>query len=98
MNPLEDVESKEEKDKQSQDGLRKRRENLKEEDGPLNQEEEGRDVSKVDPLHWFGILPPQSLRQAQIEFRRVSQIAVQLASISARMCELEERISNNKTS
>ena len=38
-----------------------------------------------DPLRWYALLPPPSLRQAQQSFRRVAETAAQCATAQARM-------------
>ena len=44
-----------------------------------------RPSSSRDPMRWFTLLPPPSLRQAQKCFRRVAQSAVQCTTAQARM-------------
>ena len=41
--------------------------------------------STRDPLRWFSLLPPPSLRQAQRNFRRAAETAAQCASAQLRM-------------
>nr|KAF6494014.1 coiled-coil domain containing 115 [Rousettus aegyptiacus] len=38
-----------------------------------------------DPLNWFGILVPHSLRQAQASFREGLQLAADMASLQIRI-------------
>lgn len=38
-----------------------------------------------DPIRWFSVLPPPSLRKAQQNFRRAVETSVQMASIQIRM-------------
>ncbi|KAK2507125.1 hypothetical protein MC885_004114 [Smutsia gigantea] len=38
-----------------------------------------------DPLNWFGILVPNSLRQAQASFREGLQLAIDMASLQIRI-------------
>ncbi|XP_006196121.2 coiled-coil domain-containing protein 115 isoform X2 [Vicugna pacos] len=40
-----------------------------------------------DPLNWFGILVPHSLRQAQASFREGLQLAADMASLQSRINE-----------
>ncbi|EPY75883.1 Coiled-coil domain-containing protein 115 [Camelus dromedarius] len=40
-----------------------------------------------DPLNWFGILVPHSLRQAQASFREGLQLAADMASLQSRIDE-----------
>ncbi len=48
-----------------------------------------------DPLHWYGILVPQALRQSQSFFTSaVSSTVPSLITVSAEMHELESRITN----
>ncbi|KAL1503884.1 hypothetical protein AB1Y20_012371 [Prymnesium parvum] len=41
--------------------------------------------AELDPLRWFGALPPQSLRKAQKLFTRAAEAAVQIANAQLRM-------------
>ncbi|KAF6083773.1 coiled-coil domain containing 115 [Phyllostomus discolor] len=52
-----------------------------------------------DPLNWFGILVPHSLRQAQASFREGLQLAAEMASLQShiswgrsRLQELQEKV------
>ncbi|XP_045695103.1 coiled-coil domain-containing protein 115 [Phyllostomus hastatus] len=52
-----------------------------------------------DPLNWFGILVPHSLRQAQASFREGLQLAAEMASLQShiswghsRLRELQEKV------
>ncbi|XP_063289221.1 coiled-coil domain-containing protein 115 [Pelobates fuscus] len=44
-----------------------------------------------DPLHWFGILVPQSLRQAQTTFREGIQLAAEVASLQSSVDCIQRR-------
>jgi len=44
-----------------------------------------------DPLRWFSLLPPPSLRQAQKCFRRAAETATQCASAQAKMAVTQRR-------
>lgn len=47
-----------------------------------------------DPLKWFGLLPQESLRKAQKEFRSVVCLAVRLAAVVHELGRAEQEISN----
>jgi len=47
--------------------------------------------AKRDPLRWFTLLPPPSLRQSQKSFRRGAETAVALAAAQAKMHAARER-------
>jgi len=67
------------------DGLRNRRtkvDNLNSEFNKLDFEDGGRPARKVDdPLQWFGILVPNSLRSSQKCFRKAVEHSVECANI-----------------
>lgn len=44
----------------------------------------------VDPLKWFGILVPQSLRQSQCDFKTSALTALSIASLQVRLVGLQE--------
>ncbi|KAI0408792.1 hypothetical protein F4802DRAFT_594194 [Xylaria palmicola] len=61
-------------------------------DTPKAKEEEARVIKQKsnDPLHWFGLLTPVPLRQAQAQsIRAVDHVIPRLASVSAEMEEVE---------
>lgn len=73
-----------------------RRRNKKKNIGDKNQEsektisEQSREIEKAkqcrhnpqkDPLKWFGILVPQSLKQAQASFKQVIELSAEIASL-----------------
>lgn len=47
--------------------------------------------SSRDPLRWYGVLPPPSLRQTQKNFRRAAETAVALANANAKMHVARQR-------
>ncbi|EDL99311.1 similar to 2310061I09Rik protein (predicted) [Rattus norvegicus] len=53
--------------------------------GPTKTKESGSSVVPQDPLNWFGILVPHSLRQAQASFRDGLQLAADIASLQTRI-------------
>lgn len=53
--------------------------------GPTKPKELGSAVVPQDPLNWFGILVPHSLRQAQASFRDGLQLAADIASLQTRI-------------
>lgn len=42
-------------------------------------------VVQKDPLHWFGLLVPQSLRQSQASFRRAVELSCRAATLQGRL-------------
>lgn len=46
-----------------------------------NKQTEGQRSPVQDPLKWFGILVPQSLRQAQTSFQKVIELAADIATL-----------------
>lgn len=48
--------------------------------------------TKRDPLRWFTMLPPPSLRQGQKSFRRAAESAVALAAAQAKMHAAQQNI------
>ncbi|XP_053388547.1 coiled-coil domain-containing protein 115-like [Mercenaria mercenaria] len=47
----------------------------------------------VDPLKWFGILVPQSLRQSQSDFKTAAQTALNIATLKVKLSSLQEEYS-----
>ncbi|XP_053390469.1 coiled-coil domain-containing protein 115-like [Mercenaria mercenaria] len=47
----------------------------------------------VDPLKWFGILVPQSLRQSQSDFKIAAQTALNIATLKVKLSSLQEEYS-----
>ena len=52
---------------------------------------QSRPSNSRDPIRWFTLLPPPSLRQAQKNFRRATETAVRCANSQARMEVARER-------
>ncbi|XP_028266536.1 vacuolar ATPase assembly protein VMA22 [Parambassis ranga] len=54
-----------------------------------------------DPLKWFGILVPQSLKQAQMSFKQVIELSAEIATLQAAVLnirqELKLSMSNKRT-
>ncbi|XP_010601422.1 coiled-coil domain-containing protein 115 isoform X1 [Fukomys damarensis] len=53
--------------------------------GPNNSPEPELSAAPQDPLNWFGILVPHSLRQAQASFQDGLQLAADIASLQTRI-------------
>ncbi|KAM5155950.1 coiled-coil domain-containing protein 115 [Callospermophilus lateralis] len=53
--------------------------------GPTKTPEPEPSAAPQDPLNWFGILVPHSLRQAQASFRDGLQLAADIASLQTRI-------------
>uniref|UniRef100_A0A8C4N9H9 Vacuolar ATPase assembly protein VMA22 n=1 Tax=Eptatretus burgeri TaxID=7764 RepID=A0A8C4N9H9_EPTBU len=54
-------------------------------------------VEKVlpqDPLKWFGVLVPQSLRQAQQSFKQAIPVSVELASLQVQLHDAQDLYSH----
>nr|XP_039265038.1 coiled-coil domain-containing protein 115-like [Styela clava] len=47
--------------------------------------EEDKIATPTDPLNWFGVLVPQSLRQCQIEFRKASIIIGDISTLQSQL-------------
>ncbi|KAJ3586233.1 hypothetical protein NHX12_012633 [Muraenolepis orangiensis] len=45
-----------------------------------------------DPLRWFGILVPQTLRQAQSSFRQVIELSAEMATLQAAVLNTREQL------
>ncbi|XP_029912684.1 vacuolar ATPase assembly protein VMA22 [Myripristis murdjan] len=43
-----------------------------------------------DPLKWFGILVPQTLKQAQSSFKQVIELSAEIASLQSAVCTARE--------
>ena len=52
---------------------------------------------QTDPLKWFGVLVPQSLRQAQTKFKRAAEVSCKVASLKAKYCQLQEQFRSLKS-
>lgn len=48
-------------------------------------------TSLQDPLKWFGVLVPQSLRQSQINFKQSVNTVVQIANIQENLLQLKKQ-------
>ncbi|XP_008844741.1 coiled-coil domain-containing protein 115 isoform X1 [Nannospalax galili] len=53
--------------------------------GPVKTPESESSAAPKDPLNWFGILVPHSLRQAQASFQDGLQLAADIASLQTRI-------------
>uniref|UniRef100_A0A8D1EIZ5 Vacuolar ATPase assembly protein VMA22 n=1 Tax=Sus scrofa TaxID=9823 RepID=A0A8D1EIZ5_PIG len=58
---------------------------LRKRKGPTKTAEPEPSPAPQDPLNWFGILVPHSLRQAQASFREGLQLAADMASLQIRI-------------
>ncbi|XP_023693353.1 coiled-coil domain-containing protein 115 [Paramormyrops kingsleyae] len=47
-----------------------------------------------DPLKWFGILVPQSLKQAQVAFRQVIELSAEIAALQGAVISTREELHN----
>lgn len=56
-----------------------------------NNNEKAGTISKQDPLKWFGVLVPQSLRQSQSNFKQSVNTAVQIVNIQEKLLRLKEQ-------
>jgi hypothetical protein len=57
---------------------------------------EGKEDEKMvcsDPLRWFGVLVPRSLRQSQASFKHAVELVCDLASLQARVIDIRQRYS-----
>lgn len=55
-------------------------------------DDELEEITPVDPLNWFGVLVPQTLRQCQIEFRKAAIIAGDIVSLESKLKLTETKI------
>lgn len=46
----------------------------------------------LNPLHWFGVLVPSSLRKAQTQFTDSLEIILEISKLQNRIVELERRL------
>lgn len=53
-------------------------------------------VAQVDPLKWFGVLVPQSLRLCQNNFKRATEISCKVASLKVKYSSLQQRYRDTK--
>lgn len=54
-----------------------------------NQSSECHHRGKKNPINWFGVLVPQSLKQSQAKFKKVTQLVCNLATLKARYVDLQ---------
>lgn len=47
---------------------------------------------QADPLKWFGILVPQTLKQAQSSFRQVIELSAEVATLQAAVLQTREQL------
>ncbi|XP_033763141.1 coiled-coil domain-containing protein 115-like [Pecten maximus] len=83
-------------------GLRKRNVQKSEQDTeekePANQKDKNPGETNIsvdkkrlpDPLNWFGVLVPQSLRQSQASFKQAVEQAVNIANLKLKIAELRK--------
>ncbi|KAF7656039.1 hypothetical protein LDENG_00046980 [Lucifuga dentata] len=45
-----------------------------------------------DPLKWFGILVPQSLKQAQLSFKQVIELSAEIATLQSTILNIREEL------
>ncbi|XP_026223869.1 coiled-coil domain-containing protein 115 [Anabas testudineus] len=48
-----------------------------------------------DPLKWFGILVPQSLKQAQSSFKQVIELSAEIATLQTAVLNTRQELKNN---
>ncbi|KAK2897605.1 coiled-coil domain-containing protein 115 [Channa argus] len=48
-----------------------------------------------DPLKWFGILVPQSLKQAQTSFKQVIELSAEIATLQAAVLNTRQELKNS---
>ncbi|KAM9785490.1 coiled-coil domain-containing protein 115 [Neosynchiropus ocellatus] len=49
---------------------------------------------RQDPLKWFGILVPQTLKQAQTSFKQAIELSAQIATLQARLLKTRQELQN----
>ncbi|KAM8862519.1 coiled-coil domain-containing protein 115 [Spinachia spinachia] len=49
-----------------------------------------------DPLKWFGILVPQSLKHAQVSFKQVLELSAEIATLQTAVLSTRQELSNSK--
>ena len=47
-------------------------------------------IQKRDPIKWFGVLVPQTLRESQRRFRGCPQLCCELATLKARLVQQQQ--------
>jgi len=74
------------------------KEGVENEEGVRKRGVEKNEVEKIpsikskDPLRWFGLLPPSSLRRAQTRFTRALEVVVEVANIQSELRGVEDRV------
>ena len=61
-------------------------------DGTRRRDGRKRDLNTSEPLKWFGILTPPTLRQSQENFKTAAELAVECANIQSEMMGVSNRI------
>ena len=61
-------------------------------DGTRRGDGRKRDLNTSEPLKWFGILTPPTLRQSQENFKTAAELAVECANIQSEMMGVSNRI------
>ncbi|XP_008316321.1 coiled-coil domain-containing protein 115 [Cynoglossus semilaevis] len=51
-------------------------------------------IPQQDPLRWFGILVPQSLRHAQMSFKQVIELSAEIASLQVSLLNTKRELRN----
>ncbi|XP_026188173.1 vacuolar ATPase assembly protein VMA22 isoform X1 [Mastacembelus armatus] len=51
--------------------------------------------SQQDPLKWFGILVPQSLKQAQSSFKQVIDLSAEIATLQTSVLNIRQELKNS---
>ncbi|XP_061669281.1 coiled-coil domain-containing protein 115 isoform X3 [Syngnathoides biaculeatus] len=59
------------------------------EDLPASKTEEN---PQQNPLHWFGILVPQSLKQAQMSFKQVIELSAEIATLQVQILNTRQEL------
>jgi len=58
---------------------------------PKKDDHDSKCTATQDPLHWFGILVPMSLRQCQSAFRHSIDVVCKIASLQAQLLDIREQ-------
>ncbi|XP_053704533.1 coiled-coil domain-containing protein 115 [Synchiropus splendidus] len=104
--PLSKAGAAEVEDVGPKEGVRRRGKPTQQSSGPAEPGDEGhlkdtkllhrkRDLSPGrDPLKWFGILVPPTLKQAQSSFKQVIELSAQMATLQASLLKTREELQN----
>merc|ERR1719495_1155627 len=77
-----------------QEGVRQRKGEklIPEEEGEKESREGKKKSLNRDPLRWFGLMPPSSLRRAQAHFVKALEVTVEVANLQSELGGVQARL------